>query len=139
MKTPPIPDRLLRYLGVGALATLGHFALFACLLLVLAPWGASVVAAAGGALVSFWGSRRACFPARGNRSLQPRRFVCVTLLHNGANAVTMWLLLEYFTLGAWPAQALSTLVLTLLGYFAHRYWTYNDVDIFSLSQAARNR
>ncbi|MDD1013447.1 GtrA family protein [Pseudomonas rubra] len=135
----PLKDRLLRYLGVGALATFVHHLLFAGLLLVWAPWTASVAGAATGALVSFWGNRRACFPASAGRKLQPLRFILVSLLHNLGNAAVMWLLLECLSWGPLLAQALTTLCLTLLGFLAHRYWTYADVDIFTCYRTTRSR
>ncbi|SDQ83765.1 MULTISPECIES: GtrA family protein [unclassified Pseudomonas] len=120
---------LTRYLGVGTVATLAHQLLFLLGLSLDQPWWGSVCGACLGALLSFWLNRRYCFTHRDGKALQPLRFVCVALLHNGLNALAMWLMLDCLATHPLLAQALTTASLAVLGFFIHRHWTYHHADL----------
>ncbi|MDF0731556.1 GtrA family protein [Pseudomonas entomophila] len=129
LRPAAIVPALTRYLGVGMLATLVHQLVFVLALQLGQPLLGSVIGAAIGALTSFLLARGSCFAGRGGRRLQPRKFVCVALLHNLCNALAMAMLLRATPLAPFLAQALTTGSLALVVFFIHRHWTHSHVDL----------
>lgn len=123
---------LIRYLGIGLVATGGHYFVFLLLIVngVTDPVLASVGGGVIGAIISYIGNRRLSFVATGIYKLQPIRFVLVSLATNIGNGVGMWVLIK-FNLSPLVSQILVTLTLTALGFTAHRFWTFNHADITS--------
>ena len=136
IKSPPLYRLLIRYLGIGFIATAIHYFVF--LLLVATemstPFLASIFGGLEGAIASFIGNRAYCFKADGFRKFQPLRFALVALATNIGNGVGMWLLIKS-NLSPLISQVLVTVTLTALGFIAHRFWTFNHADITSLSRA----
>lgn len=128
-RLPTIVHALTCYLGVGVLATAVHQLVFFLMLLLEQPMLGSISGAALGAVTSFLLSRRTCFATSEGRHLQPRKFVCVILLHNLCNAVAMGVFLYYADLPPVLAQILVTACLTLVVFFIHHHWTYSHVDL----------
>ncbi|MEA5673731.1 GtrA family protein [Pseudomonas sp. MH2] len=124
-----IVPALRRYLGAGVLATLVHQLVFVLALQLGQPLLGSVIGAAIGALISFLLARRSCFARHDGKRLQPRKFVCVALMHNLCNALAMALLLQATSLAPGLAQALTTASLTLVVFFIHRHWTHSHADL----------
>jgi len=134
---PSIVLLLVRYLGVGLLATLVHYLIFLLLMAagLFGPLLASVCGGVAGGVVSFFGNRTLCFVTDGRRKFQPVRFALVASAMNIGNAASMALLLG---LGMSPlfAQVLVTLILVLLGFSIHRFWTFSNADITSFSRTS---
>ena len=134
-KSPPILALLIRYLGIGIIATGVHYSVF--LVLVATGFSAALLASicggVAGAIVSFIGNRELCFVANGTRKFQPIRFALVALATNIGNGIGMWFLVKS-NLSPLISQVLVTLTLTALGFIAHRFWTFNHADITSASR-----
>jgi putative flippase GtrA len=124
-----IAAKLIRYLGIGAVATSVHYWVFVLMLLQGAPLLGSICGAALGAAASFWLGRKACFIAAQGKTLQPIKFICVALFHNAANALLMGALLQFPLIAPVLAQMLVTASLTLIGFFIHTKWTYHHADL----------
>lgn len=117
---------LLRYVGVGSLATVAHYAV-----LVLAvevgggspPWS-SFMGACVGALVAYAGNRQITFVDSGqpHRVAMPRFFGVALLGATGngliVSGLTSWGL--HYLL----AQAVATVGVTVLTYHLNRRWTF---------------
>lgn len=101
---------LIRYLGIGFVATGGHYFVFLLLIVngVTDPVLASVGGGVIGAIISYIGNRRLSFVATGIYKLQPIRFVLVSLATNIGNGVGMWVLIK-FNLSPLVSQILVTL------------------------------
>ncbi|WP_137163148.1 MULTISPECIES: GtrA family protein [Pseudomonas] len=135
-KTQPLISLLIRYLGVGFIATGIHYAVFLVLVTteLATPLLASICGGMVGAIASFIGNRALCFVSDGSRKFQPVRFALVALATNFGNGVGMWFLIMS-NLSPLISQLVVTLSLTALGFIAHRFWTFNHADITSLSRA----
>jgi len=135
-KSPSLFTLLIRYLGIGLIATGIHYAVFLVLVVTefTAPLLASIFGGMVGAVASFIGNRALCFVADGSRKFQPVRFALVALATNFGNGVGMWFLIKS-NLSPLISQVLVTVTLTALGFIAHRFWTFNHADITSLSRA----
>lgn len=135
MKSPALLALLIRYLGVGFIATGIHYAMFLVLVATefADPLLASICGGMVGAIASFIGNRTLCFVADGSRKFQPIRFVLVALATNFGNGVGMWFLIKS-NLSPLISQVLVTSILTALGFIAHRFWTFNHADITSISR-----
>ncbi|MFY1028794.1 GtrA family protein [Pseudomonas asiatica] len=135
-KCPSLIVLLIRYLGVGLIATGIHYAVFLMLIATAfsTPLLASIFGGIAGATASFLGNRTLCFVADGPRKFQPVRFALVALATNFGNGVGMWFLIKS-NLSPLISQVLVTVTLTGLGFIAHRFWTFNHADITSFSRA----
>lgn len=135
-KSPSLFTLLIRYLGIGLIATGIHYAVFLVLVATesTTPLLASIFGGMVGAVASFIGNRALCFVADGSRKFQPVRFALVALATNFGNGVGMWFLIKS-NLSPLISQVLVTVTLTALGFIAHRFWTFNHADITSLSRA----
>ena len=131
-KNLPIVALFIRYLGVGSIATGVHYSVFLALVAsgFADPVLASVSGGVLGAFVSYVGNKRLCFIAKGDCKLQPIRFLLISLAANLGNGMGMWVLIK-IDLSPFISQILVTLILTALGFIAHRFWTFNHADITS--------
>jgi putative flippase GtrA len=116
---------LLRYAGVGGLATVAHWALLALLVekAGVAPWLASGCGAVLGAQVAFFGNRRYTFGHAGPLWPAWWRFMGTALL--GA-AVGMAIVALGVALGVHYllAQAVATALVLLLTFAVNRVWAF---------------
>lgn len=116
---------LARYIGVGAAATLAHWALLAALVEVgqIAPWLASGAGAVLGSQVAFFGNRRFTFDHAGPLWPAWWRFMSTALLGAALGmavvAAGVGLGLHYLL-----AQALATGLSMLLTFAVNRGWTF---------------
>jgi putative flippase GtrA len=126
---------LIRYLGIGLVATGVHYLVFLALIATrfTDPLLASICGGIVGASVSFIGNKELCFTAIGTRRFQPIRFALVALATNIGNGLGLWFLIKS-NLSPIIAQAVVTLTLTAVGFIAHRFWTFNHADITSASR-----
>ena len=114
-----------RYLVVGVLATLAHWALLALWVeaMHLSAWLGSGAGAVLGAQVAFFGNRSFTFGHQGALAPAWRRFMGTAALGAG---VGMAIVAAGVALGAHYllAQALATVVVTLLTFAVNRAWTF---------------
>jgi putative flippase GtrA len=116
---------LLRYAGVGGLATVAHWALLALLVerAGIAPWLASGCGAVLGAQVAFVGNRRYTFGHAGPLWPAWWRFMGTALLGAGVGmavvAAGVALGLHYLL-----AQAGATALVLLLTFAVNRVWAF---------------
>lgn len=115
----------LRYVGVGGLATLAHYALLWALVEWAAwppPWAAGSGAALG-AQVAFVGNRHFTFGHRGPLWPAWWRFQLTALLGAATStavvALGVWLGTHYLL-----AQAVATLLVLVLTYWINRRWAF---------------
>jgi putative flippase GtrA len=123
--SPATAALLLRYAGVGGLATLAHWALLAALVewSGTAPWLASGCGAVLGAQVAFVGNRRFTFGHQGPLWPAWWRFMGTAVL---GGVVGMAIVAAGVALG-WHyllAQAVATAVGLLLTFAVNRVWTF---------------
>lgn len=114
-----------RYLVVGAVATVAHWALMAALVEsgVAPAWLASGVGAVLGAQLAFLGNRRWTFEHHGAAAPAWRRFMGTAVL---GGLVGMGVVAAAVAWG-WHyllAQALATSVAALLTFAVNRGWTF---------------
>jgi putative flippase GtrA len=116
---------LLRYAGVGGLATVAHWSLLALLVekAGVAPWLASGCGAVLGAQVAFFGNRRYTFGHAGPLWPAWWRFMGTALL--GA-AVGMAIVALGVAVGVHYllAQAVATALVLLLTFAVNRVWAF---------------
>jgi putative flippase GtrA len=116
---------LLRYAGVGGLATVAHWALLALLVekAGVAPWLASGCGAVLGAQVAFFGNRRYTFGHAGPLWPAWWRFMGTALLGGG---VGMAIVALGVALGAHYllAQAVATALVLLMTFAVNRVWAF---------------
>ncbi len=116
---------LLRYAGVGGLATAAHWVLLALLVesAGMAPWLASGCGAVLGAQVAFVGNRRYTFGHAGPLWPAWWRFMGTALLGAG---VGMAIVAAGVALGAHYllAQAVATALVLLLTFAVNRVWAF---------------
>ncbi|PMY78395.1 sugar translocase [Pseudomonas sp. FW306-2-2C-D06B] len=95
-QNPPLITLLIRYLGIGFIATGIHYVVFLVLVTTefATPLLASICGGMVGAIASFIGNRALCFVADGSRKFQPVRFALVALATNFGNGVGMWFLIK---------------------------------------------
>jgi len=114
-----------RYLGIGVVATLAHWAAMALLVEAagVVPWLASGCGAVLGAQIAFFGNRRYTFEHRAPVGPAWWRFMGTALLGAG---VGMGVVAAAAALG-WHyllAQALATALVVLLTFAINRAWTF---------------
>jgi putative flippase GtrA len=124
---PTKPQALPRYLAVGGVATLAHWAFMALCVegLGIAPWVSSGWGAAVGAQVAFFANRHFTFGHDGALWLAWWRFMGTAVL--GA-VVGMATVAAGVALGVHYllAQAVATLVGVLLTFVINRAWTFKQ-------------
>ncbi|MHA6164092.1 GtrA family protein [Pseudomonas sichuanensis] len=135
-KSPLLITFLARYLGVGLIATGVHYLIFLALLMTgfAAPLLASICGGMAGAVASYIGNKSYCFVADGSKEFRPFRFALVALATNFGNGVGMWFLIK-LNMSPFISQIVMTVAITVLGFIAHRFWTFSHADITSVSRA----
>ena len=120
---------LLRYWSIGGVATGIHYLVFLLLLGVFNPVTATLIGGLMGAIFSYWANKRITFMSNGSKELGSLRFYAVTLLFNLANAGCMWWVSHNWPQGhvvVWLlVQVVITLVLSVISFFIHKYWSYH--------------
>jgi putative flippase GtrA len=122
----PLP-RFLMYAAVGAVGTGAHYTvlLAAVSLGLLAPVGATACGAVVGATVNFLLNARVTFRARASWD-SAVRFVITAALAAAANALAIWVLVDWWRLPWLPAQLMVTAGLLLLTFFVNSLWTFRS-------------
>jgi putative flippase GtrA len=114
---------LMRFGGVGVLATLVHIAVAAAVFWCWAsvsPFLANVLAFLVAFQISLWGHRRFTFRRRGRSG----RFFLIALAGFAANNGILASLLATTSISGLPAIAISTLLVPLAMFVAARLWAF---------------
>lgn len=117
---------LLRYVVVGAFATLVHYVVLAIAvdLLRWPPVGGTVSGALVGALVAYVGHRHVSFRSGRAHQLALPRFFLVVSLGVCSNGAIVWVGTVVAGLHYWIPQLIATSVTVLLTFSLHRAWTF---------------
>lgn len=122
---------LLKYGSIGGMATAVHYVVFMVLLTIVSPVWSTLWGGVCGAIFSYYANKRFTFIGRADKTLKAHRFYFVTLLYNIANTGIMYLITQI-----WPSeqtfywvfvQCGITVVLSVISYFIHKYWSYHNV------------
>ncbi|WP_167850996.1 MULTISPECIES: GtrA family protein [Tabrizicola] len=126
--------QLVRFGGVGALATLAHVmvALVVQAALSVTPQQANLAGFAAAIVLSYAGHARVTFGAPVKSGSQLVRFLVLSLLGLGASSLTVHVTTDLLGWGFLPALAAVAVVVPTLSYLAMRFWVFARSD-----QAAR--
>jgi putative flippase GtrA len=115
------------YAAVGAVGTGAHYTvLLATVSLgLLAPVSATACGAVAGAAVNFLLNARVTFRKRASWN-SAARFVVTAALASAANALAIWLLVDWWRVPWLPAQVMVTAGLLLLTFFVNSLWTFRS-------------
>lgn len=130
--TEPRWRRLLRqfraFFGVGLLAAVVHYGL----LIVLVEWRrwdavlATIAGYLGGGLVSYILNRSLTYEANRSQLAAGWRFAVVALVGLGLTTLMMSLFLHGFGWHYLPSQVVTTGIVLVWSFFAHKYWSFGD-------------
>lgn len=125
---PNILIQAFKFLGVGVIATLCHYAVLIALveLQVLTVVPASALGALVGAVVGYQLNYRFSFDARTRHVKTIPRYLLVATAALGMNTVSMALLDGMLHLPYLIAQLITTGMVFVLTFTAHRLWTFSD-------------
>lgn len=116
------------FFGVGLIAALVHYGL----LILLVEWqrfDALVATIAGyiaGGIVSYVLNRMLTYTAERGHLEAGWRFAVVALIGLGLTTLLMSLFLRGFGWHYLPSQVLTTGIVLLWSFFAHKYWSFLD-------------
>jgi len=118
--------RLLRFAGVGGIATLVHVltALGVAAALPVSAQMANVAGFGAAVAVSYLGHARVTFGADLRSGRQFLRFVALAALGLLASSGTVWLVTARLGLGLAVAMAVVAVVVPLTSYLAMRLWVF---------------
>jgi putative flippase GtrA len=114
------------FVGVGAAAAVVHYGLLV-LLVELAGWRpvpATLVGYVGGGLVSYWLNRSHTYRSDRPHAEAGWRFAAVAATGFGLTYLAMHLLVERLLLPYLPAQIVTTGLVLVWSYLAHKLWTF---------------
>lgn len=120
--------QILRFIGVGGLATLAHVltALAVSALVPVTPQGANLAGFAAGFLVSYTGHARVTFGAPLRSGPQFLRFVVLSLTGLAASSLTVWLVTGVLGLAFPVAMVAVGLIVPAVTYLAMRFWVFAE-------------
>lgn len=118
--------QFLRFLGVGGVATLCHYAMLIGLveLGLTSPIAASGIGAVVGAVVSYALNRRVTFRSDAALRQTAPRFFTVALLAVVCNTGLMALFVAGIGVPYLPAQVVTTGLIVILTFGANKFWTF---------------
>lgn len=119
-------EQLIRFAGVGGLATLAHVlvALAVQAALSVTPQQANLAGFAAGFVVSYSGHARLTFGAPLRSGPQLLRFFVLSLLGLGASSLTVHVITAVLGLGFAPAMLAVAVIVPGLTYLAMRFWVF---------------
>lgn len=122
--------QLIRFAGVGGLATLAHVlvALAVQAALPVTPQQANLAGFAAGFVVSYSGHARLTFGAPLRSGPQLVRFFVLSLLGLGASSLTVHVMTGLLGLGFGPAMLAVAVIVPALTYLAMRFWVFARRD-----------
>lgn len=122
--------QLIRFAGVGGLATLAHVlvALAVQAALPITPQQANLAGFAAGFVVSYSGHARLTFGAPLRSGPQLLRFFVLSLLGLGASSLTVHVTTGMLGLGFGAAMLAVAVIVPALTYLAMRFWVFARRD-----------
>ena len=120
---------LIRFAGVGAVATLLHYATLLMLveLLSLEPVLASTIGFATSAVFNYLGNYHFTFASDRPHAIALMKFVVVASIGLAVNTLGMYLLVDFLALQYLLAQLISTAIVVVWNFYLNRRWTYGIV------------
>lgn len=116
----------LRYVLVGLLATVVHYAVLAALVEIgeAGAGPSAAVAAVFGAMAGYAGNRRFTFRSRAAHGQALPRFAMVAAAIALSSAAIVWAGTELFGLHYFPSQLAATALTLAVGFSFHRAWSF---------------
>jgi putative flippase GtrA len=72
----------------------------------------------------FW-NRFWTFKSSGRPLMEFLRFISVYIAVFGSNALTLFLLIDFFGFKPWMAQLFSLSIVTIISFTGHKYWSFH--------------
>ncbi len=121
-----LPTQIAAFAGVGVVAAVAHFGLLIGLveLAGVAPVPATLVGYIGGGVVSYWLNRRHTYRSDRPHGEAGWRFAAVAGVGFGLTWLAMGLLHGRFGLQYVLAQVLTTGLVLVWSFVAHKLWTF---------------
>jgi putative flippase GtrA len=137
----PLVAQFVKFGIVGVSNTLIFFALYTLLWKVFGVWyvAASGIGFAVGAVNGFLWNRAWTFRGHVGDALTPVRWFVVQTSGLLVDLGLVYLLVDGAGLGKLSGQALTTLIVTVLTFFANRAWTFRGHAETALAQTAVDR
>jgi putative flippase GtrA len=123
-----VPHQLARFIVAGALGTTAHYVLLIGLVEML-HWRPVIASSAGmliGASINYVLNRNFVFRSQASHYRGLPRFLTVAASAFGLNALVMAVAAESTALPYLAAQVLSTGIVTMMTFAAHRAWTFDE-------------
>ncbi len=120
--------RLIRFAGVGGLATFAHVlvALAADAALPVSAQKANLIGFVAGFLVSYGGHARITFGASLRSGPQLLRFFILSLAGLAASSLTVHVVATLLGLGFLTAMVAVVVIVPAITYIAMRYWVFKE-------------
>jgi len=119
-----ILNQLLKFSIIGILNTIVGYVLFIFFL----KWFNYIFALAISYLItiihSYLWNKFWTFESKKSPIKEFLRFISVYFVVFGANALTLFILIDTFNFQAWLAQLLSLSIITIISFCGHRYWSF---------------
>jgi putative flippase GtrA len=117
--------QFVKFLGVGVISLIVHY----CVLILLKSLGMPPVLASDagfllGGLVNYLLNWRFTFGGVQNHLQSGAKFATLVAIGLGLNSILMWIGVYHLGLHYLLSQVLTTGLLTVWNFFAHRYWTF---------------
>jgi putative flippase GtrA len=126
VKPLSLPEQLLRFVGVGGLATALHYLILVALV-NSAGLDATLASSAGYALSTMFNyalNRHLTFRSRRSHGSALPRFLLLAIVGLAINTATVWLLVQQFALHYLVAQIVATALTLCWNFIAARYWAF---------------
>ena len=118
--------RLVKFAGVGAVGTIGHY-LTLIVLVDLAnqdPTRATTVGFIVGALINYVLNYRYTFNSNKKHSVAFTQFITIAAIGIMINAFLMWTLNGLFSVHYLVAQVVATLLVLIWNFLGNHFWTF---------------
>lgn len=132
----------IRFLLVGGFNTAFGYLLFASIQFTIGKsitfFGSLYLSHAIGSSIAFVLYRRFVFPVQGQLLKDFLKFQSVYLVPLISNTFLLPAIILIFNLNAYVAQAISMVILTVVSYFGHKYFSFNRPGDVSKQEATVN-
>jgi putative flippase GtrA len=122
----PLLRQIAAFGGVGIVAMVCHYGVLIALVEIFqaAPVPAALAGYVAGGLASYWLNRRHTFESAAPHAQAVPRFALVAAVGFGITWALMHLLTQTLAAPYLPAQLLTTLIVMVWSYLAHRLFTF---------------